>query len=388
MTRNTLIKSIKTGDLALIIVVIAGYILYFGSGAYLSSMISPILMVILGVAYLLINLLGAHHLTEWKGWKKTLFFLVSVSIGSMICVFSNGAAWMIMLPLVSEAIQHLKTPWAIVVSFVVWVADVLPAYLSGNTGIALSAALGYLSAVIFVAVFTLITVNEQKMRRELAQANDRLREYTHQLEETAILQERNRMAREIHDGLGHYLTSINIQLKAAQAMLRQDVDAAREAMNKAEYLTQEALNDVRQSVSALRSDQPAIGRVSDAIQSLIPIDSPGFTVSFTIEGEETDPSASVKWMVYRAAQELLTNIQKHAGATHVDIQLRFDPGSLRLTVTDNGQGAQSLHGGFGLTGLRERVQILGGSMTVNTSPGKGFSVQIEVPILPMGREAA
>jgi signal transduction histidine kinase len=345
-------------------------------------------MVILGVIYLAIALWSSRKLADWTGWQKAIFFIVSVGLGTVISVYSNGAAWMIMLPLVSEAIQHLKTPWAIIVCIFVWVGDVLPAAMGGNMGVTLSAALGYLSAVVFVAVFTLITVNEQKMRRELANANDRLREYTRKLEETAILQERNRMAREIHDGLGHYLTSINIQLKAAQAVLRQDVDAAREAMNKAEYLTQEALNDVRQSVSALRSDQPAIGRMSDAIQSLIPIDSPGLEVSYSVEGEETELPPSVKWMIYRATQELLTNIQKHAEATQVDIHLKFNPDSLQLTVADNGQGAESLQGGFGLTGVRERVQILGGVMNVNTSPGRGFSAQIDVPISPRGGESA
>jgi signal transduction histidine kinase len=386
MAGYSLIKSIKTGDLALIIVVFAGYILYFGSGAYQFSAIPPILMIALGVIYLVVVLLGAHRLALWTERQKAVFFVVTVGIGSVICIYSNGAAWMIMLPLVSEAIQHLKIPWAILICFIVWVADITPAFLSGNTGIALSAALGYLSAVIFVAVFTLITVNEQKMRRELALANDRLREYTRQLEETAVLQERNRMAREIHDGLGHYLTSINIQLKAAQAVLTQDVDAAREAMTKAEYLTQEALHDVRQSVSALRADQPAIGRISDAIQSLIPVDKPGTQFEFSITGAEVELPASIKWMLYRATQELLTNIQKHAGATRVTIMLSFEPSRMGLVVTDNGQGANSLEGGYGLTGVRERVQILGGEMQVDTAPGKGFSVQIQVPVRPAAGE--
>ncbi len=372
-------KDLRSGDLALIIVVAAGYVLYFTSGAYLTSVTQTILMAVSGIVYLALTLWGSHQLGDWKGWQRAIFFAITIALGTSIGVSSNGAAWLILLPLVSEAVQYLKTPLAVLVTFLIWIGAVLPAALSGNLESTMSAAMGYLSAVVFVAVFTQVTVNEQRMRRELAAANNRLREYTHQLEEKTVLKERNRLAREIHDGLGHYLTSIHIQLKAAQAVLKENPDVAQEAMNKAEYLAQEALNDVRRSVLALRTDQPSLGNVSEAIRELIPGDSDGTMYTFEVSGKEKELTPSISWMLYRAAQETLTNVHKHSEASQVNIRLNYNDRQVNLTVTDNGRGADSLDGGFGISGLRERVQILGGSMDVVTSPGKGFSVQISAP---------
>ena len=382
MIRLSKWNSLSSGDLALIIVVAAGYVLYFTSGAYLLSPVQPILMVVMGVFYLALVLWAAHRLEYWGVWKKGLFFTVTISLGTVIGIFSKGAAWMILLPLVSEAIQHYKIPLAVLVCILIWIGEVLPVALSGNPANTLSAAMGYLSAVVFVAVFTLITVNEQKMRRELAAANDRLREYTHQLEEKTVLQERNRLAREIHDGLGHYLTSINIQLKAAQAVLKENPEMAQEAMNKAEYLTQEALTDIRRSVSSLRADQPSLGKVSDALRVLIPESSETISYQFEVSGDEVELPPSINWMFYRAAQETLTNIRKHADATSVEVNLAYDAQGATLTVKDNGRGTNSVDGGFGIAGLRERVQILGGVINVDTAPGNGFSIQISVPYPP------
>lgn len=379
MIRLSKWNSLRSGDLALIIVIAAGYVLYFTSGAYLVSPVKPILMVVLGLCYLALVLWASHRLEFWNVWKKGLFFTATISLGTVIGIFSRGAAWMILLPLVSEAIQHCKIPLAVLVCFLIWIGEVLPVVLSGNPEAIMSAAMGYLSAVVFVAVFTLITVNEQKMRRELAAANDRLREYTHQLEEKTVLQERNRLAREIHDGLGHYLTSINIQLKAARAVLKENPEMAQEAMNKAEYLTQEALTDIRRSVSSLRADQPSLGKVSDALRVLIPESTEATSYRFEVSGDELDLPPSINWMFYRATQETLTNIRKHADASIVDINLAYDDQGVTLSVKDNGRGTNSVEGGFGIAGLRERVQMLGGTMKVDTSPGNGFSVQIYVP---------
>ena len=372
-------NDLHSGDLALTIVVAAGFVLYFTNSAYQATITQTILMVVSGIVYLALSLWGSHQLEAWKGWQRAIFFAITIALGTTIGVSSNGAAWMILLPLVSEAVQYLKTTLAVLVTILIWIGTVLPVGLSGNLESTMSAAMGYLSAVVFVAVFTQITVNEQRMRRELASANNRLREYTHQLEEKTVLTERNRLAREIHDGLGHYLTSIHIQLKAAQAVLKENPDVAQEAMNKAEYLAQEALNDVRRSVTALRADQPSLGNVSEAIRELIPTDSDGPTYTFEVTGKERELPPSISWMLYRAAQETLTNIRKHAEASRVDIRLNYDDRQVNLTVTDDGRGADSLDGGFGISGLRERVQILGGTMDVVTTPGKGFSVQISAP---------
>lgn len=375
-----LLKKIQSGDLATLVVVLAGYTVYFASGAYRVTVFSPIILVLMGVLYLALNLWGSRRLDYWGKSTTALFFIFAIGLGGAISYFSSGAAWLILLPLVSEAFQRLSMPFAILASFFIWVGQILPPVLGGDITNAMSAVMGYLSAVVFVAVFTLITVNEQKMRRQLAEANKRLREYTHRMEENAILQERNRMAREIHDGLGHYLTSVNVQLKAAKSIMSQDLSAADEALGKAIFLTQEALNDVRRSVSALRSDQPSETIASAAIRPLMEMVNNDLHVELHIEGNEVNLPPSLIWVLYRAAQEALTNIQKHAHATEAHITLCYLPDEIQMKIVDDGIGAENLEGGYGLVGLRERVQIYGGRVEVSTAPGKGVSLLVCIPL--------
>ena len=375
-----LFKKIQSGDLATLVVVLAGYTVYFASGAYRVTAFSPILLCLMGVLYLTLNLWGSRRLDDWGRTATALYFIITIGLGGAISYFSNGAAWLILLPLVSEAFQRLSLPFAILASFFIWVGQILPAVLSGDITNAMSAVMGYLSAVVFVAVFTLITVNEQKMRRQLAEANKRLREYTHRMEENAILQERNRMAREIHDGLGHYLTSVNIQLKAAKSIMPQDPSAADEALGKAIFLTQEALNDVRRSVSALRSDQPSETIASEAIRPLMEMVNADLKVNLQIEGNETNLPPSLIWVLFRAAQEALTNIQKHSRAAEAHISLCYLPEDVQMKIVDDGIGAENLEGGYGLVGLRERVQIYGGRVEAATAPGKGTSLLVSIPL--------
>lgn len=260
----------------------------------------------------------------------------------MICIFTSGAGWLILLPIVSEAIQHLRRPAAILVAVAVWVVEVLPAFLSGSRESTIVAMLGYLSAIVFVAVFTLITVNEQNMRAELSTANQRLREYASQAEELATIQEREQLAREIHDGLGHYLTTVNIQLKAAQAVIQTDPKAAEASLLKAQTLTMEALADVRRSVSSLRSDPTTGKSMEEVLTDLIHDHQEGIS-SATLEVMGTLRSISPRnvFTLYRVAQEGLTNATKHANANQLTLRLIYQVESVRLEVVDNGKGTIS-----------------------------------------------
>lgn len=377
-------KGIESGDLATLVVLLAGYAIYFVTGAYLITAFSPILLCLMGVVYLALNIWGSRHLDAWGKPQMALYFMIALGLGGAINYYSSGATWLILLPLVSEAFQRLSLPVAVFTTFFAWVGQILPVVMSGNMANTMSAAMGYLSAVVFVAVFTLITVNEQKMRRQLAEANNRLREYTRQMEENAILQERNRMAREIHDGLGHYLTSVNIQLKAAKSIMPQDTAAADEALAKAIFLTQEALNDVRRSVSALRSDQPSETIASAAIRPLLNMEVEELKVDLSVEGTEVALPPSLIWVLYRAAQEALTNIRKHAEAKNASVRLRYLADEVEMQIVDDGVGAENLEGGYGLVGLQERVQIYGGRVETSTAPGRGVSLTVCIPIPGVG----
>jgi signal transduction histidine kinase len=249
------------------------------------------------------------------------------------------------------------------------------------------------TAFFFVIAFTQILVREQNARKEverladqLSEANHQLREYAARVEELAGSQERNRLAREIHDGLGHYLTALNMQIRAASAVMQQNPAQAQEALDKAEALAQESLADVRRSVAALRSTPTLSRPLPEALEALVgEIVAAGLVGEFHLLGQPRQLSTQAELTIFRAAQEGLTNIHKHALASKIDLTLEFAQEWVRLIITDNGVGSMkdsgegsAVTGGFGLLGVRERVHLLGGRMSIRTAPNQGFCMEIEI----------
>jgi signal transduction histidine kinase len=242
--------------------------------------------------------------------------------------------------------------------------------------------------VFFVATFAQMRLNEQQAREnaerlmaELEKANVQLAAYATQAEELAITQERNRLAREIHDSLGHYLTTVNVQIEAAKVVMDSDPERALDAMNKAQELVQKGLARVRESVAALRESPVSNRPLHQAIEFLVKeTQSTGIVTEFEVVGEPQALEHKVALALYRAAQEGLTNVRKHARASRVDVLLDFQPGKVSLAVKDNGVGAAETTGGFGLLGIRERMQLLGGRLEISTGVGKGFCLTASVPV--------
>jgi signal transduction histidine kinase len=250
----------------------------------------------------------------------------------------------------------------------------------------ISAVVSYLAAYAFTIVFTFITKQAldvrrraETLRQELEVANDQLRAQAAQTEELATTRERNRVAREIHDGVGHYLTVVKTQLDAASALLPAQPERARESVNRAAQLAAEALADVRRSVGALRTDttRPPL---PEALRELAAHGEPA--PALTVEGEPRPLPSGVEHALFRAAQEGLTNIRKHARATNALVRLDFrTPQRVVLELADNGVGAdpQANPTGFGLLGLRERIELLGGTVNSGNRLEGGFALRVEVP---------
>jgi signal transduction histidine kinase len=298
-----------------------------------------------------------------------------------------GQIWIALLPLVAHAVIALPSAWALVFSAGVAGAFGGAFWLMVGWQAGLQAGLSYLAGVAFVGLFTQLTLEAQrtkeqveKLAADLQAANAKLREYAAQIEELAIAKERNRLAREIHDSLGHYLTVVNVQLEAAQAVLDTDAARARGALVKAQSLTQEGLKDVRRSVAALRASPTENRPLPQALQALADeTRAAGVVTAFNVTGTPRALPAPVELALYRAAQEALTNIRKHARASHAEVHLSFDADRIGLRVQDNGVGAASTEGGFGLVGVRERVQLLDGDVHLDTTPGAGFRLEVSVP---------
>lgn len=236
--------------------------------------------------------------------------------------------------------------------------------------------------LVFLQLLLMAAIAEAKSREQLAIAHAKLRQYALEVETLATVQERNRIAREIHDSLGHSLTAFNLHLEAALRMLRSHPKEAEKLLLEAKQLGKTALNDVRQSVAALRSDPlegqslaEAIAGLATDCQRMI-----GVRPMCTIQVDRPLP-ASLKTATYRIVQEALTNLCKYSAATQVTITVVLTH-QLMVLVADNGKGFDPRQNttGFGLQGMRERTQALGGTFELTAALGRGCQILATFPL--------
>ncbi|MGW0825928.1 sensor histidine kinase [Streptomyces sp. NPDC002845] len=219
-----------------------------------------------------------------------------------------------------------------------------------------------------------VAVGEQRGRRELE-------EYAARVAELSAVTERNRLARDLHDSLGHHLTAMSVQLELASEIRALDPDSAERAVGEARRSLKLALGDVRQSVRALRGEA-ARPSLSAALAGLAR-DGAGAMPRVTVEvsGDEDGYGAAELTALYRAAQEGLTNARRHARASRVTVTVDLAPHAARLVVSDDGCGfrPERAAGGFGLLGMRERVQLVAGTVDLDSGPGEGTRLTVTVP---------
>jgi signal transduction histidine kinase/HAMP domain-containing protein len=222
----------------------------------------------------------------------------------------------------------------------------------------------------------------------LAVENARLYRHSRQ---AAILDERNRMAREIHDSLAQGLTGIIVQLEATERLAQRRPEQAGKALHRALDLARHSLQEARRSVWGLRprtlEGSTLAEAVSGHISAMQEQEKDGLALHFSISGEERALSPDAELNLFRITQEALSNVQRHAQAHNARVQLSFEEGQVRLLMQDDGRGLSpaDLHdpsngdGGFGLIGMKERASLLGGEMRVSSIPGEGTQVEVIVP---------
>ncbi len=231
---------------------------------------------------------------------------------------------------------------------------------------------------------TTVETELAKAEAELRRALEQERQLNQRIEELATLEERNRIAREIHDSLGHLLVGLNIQMETALALWEEQPDRAFAFLTRAKQLGSDALEATRQSVADLRYDPMAGRSLEAAIADLAARFFETTAVQPTCLIQlDPPPSSRVSSVLYRIVQEGLTNICKHAQATAVSIQLQSGPDGLFLVLQDNGQGfdPQANRSGFGLQGMQERITALGGDLTICSDPGSGCCIRVTLPAL-------
>lgn len=271
------------------------------------------------------------------------------------------------------------------------------AYYEGQPRQLMQSAIGLLSAlnlILFLGYMVILvgrrTEENAAIRRlngELERANDKLsvlnvqlKNYAAESERMAETRERNRLAREIHDTLGHALTGITAGADACIEMMDISPDMARKQMELIAKTARAGMNEVRRSVSALRPDALERFRLSEALAKLCSEMQQTSHAEIRLDMQQTDLrlSQDEEDAVYRIVQESVTNAIRHGHATEINVCLSCQERRMSIVVQDNGIGCAKIEQGFGLRHMRERLRLLGGSLRVDGT--NGFRIEADIPL--------
>jgi signal transduction histidine kinase len=345
----------------------------------------------------LLGLMG-WVLPSGKPWEKVAYTSIEISLifyGTLLGYMHILPSLYLIVVIRSCFIFELPGRWAIAgLSFLLFLIHKVQ-YMQGMMPMLdghgqhqfwmqqLSEMMLFSVSLFFILRFVSTWLSERYMREQLVNAHGQLQQYALQVEDLATVQERNRIARDIHDSLGHALTALNVQLQTVLKLWDVDPNSAKSFLTKAQRLGELAIREVRQSVRTLRIEGRQEEPLETAIASLAEDfrQSTGIPVSAKIH-LQTVLSQQIIKALHRIVQEALTNICKHAQATTVEIQLRTTSTHVCLSVKDNGQGflTDFIPKGFGLQGMQERVAALEGNFSIYSEPQNGCQIVVDLPI--------
>ncbi len=336
--------------------------------------------------------------TTWGAWRvETLsppgrwralggLFALQLALATALVFVTGGMGILVYFATASQAVLYLPPRWA---ALVVLIATSLCAlsFWAHTPLYAAQQLVSLVTSMAFVVAFSSAVAGREDLRRdgerlaaELASTNARLRASAEASADLAAERERNRIAREIHDTAGHHLTAAHVQILAARAVLETDPARAGVALDRASKLTRDALEEVRRAVVVMRSE-PASPPLPDRLARLVEdVGLESLRCALAIEGTPRRLPIPVEVALYRAAQEAITNVLRHARASRIEITLSYGAAGVVLRVLDDGAeepGARA-EPGVGLALMAERARELGGALAVEQTSA-GFGVTLEVP---------
>ncbi|HEY7143610.1 MAG TPA: sensor histidine kinase [Streptosporangiaceae bacterium] len=335
------------------------------------------------------------------GWRLTVFAVHTALAGYLVWVSLPYGIFAYIGFLFAYGLDSRWRTAGFVATALVVSAAMAGGYPSGNTGQTLTylVVAGVLVALTYNSASITSRVLEQNRERgqmisDLAEANRRLEtsmaenaelhaQLVTQAREAGIVEERQRLAGEIHDTLAQGLTGIIAQLEAAEHT-RHRADTWPRHVTQARALARANLTEARRSVRALRPEQLEEASLPEAIGTLARTWSEGSTIAADLQttGTVVRAGPDTEAAVFRAAQEALSNVAKHAQAAKVQITLTYLGDTVLLDVADDGTGFDTgaATDGYGLVGMRQRLSRVGGTLTVESSPGSGTILNASVPL--------
>lgn len=360
----------------------------------------------LGILFMLMMIRQRFLLTNWQ---LVAYFLVETSVCVLIMKNIYFSSNVILLLVMADAMTYVPSnKYLIIILFGLFLL-----YL-GATHDFLSAFFAITSYESFVAVYTPVTatfligikntlislniiafmlylfflVQEKmeesqrfiKLNTELQKANVQLREYADISEKMGETRERNRLAREIHDTLGHTLTGISVGLDACGVIMERDPATAKKQLQILSENARRGLNDVRRSVDKLKPDALERYTLKEALDIMMYEfhDMTDVAIHYMCHLPSLDLDQDEQEVVYRIIQESMTNAVRHGHANEIYVTIAKEGTNLILIIEDNGQGCKNIEKGFGLNHMQDRIDLLGGNIRFYGS--NGFIVIAEIPI--------
>jgi signal transduction histidine kinase len=336
--------------------------------------------------------------TDQSWWTRTKYGL-TVGLAIMLTLIihryngGNGYDSSLLIPLVlllakEQRDRRLFTAVLTIITMVVliiiaptyalalwWIVSVTPAYF------------GIRAVNIYKEANRLSQLHLQELaeaHRELEHTHAALQEASVHSIRYAALAERTRLAQDLHDGIGHHLTSLIVQLQALEIMLPGDPRSAAQAVPAMLEVTRKAMAEVRQAVKTWQEDESGLGLV--ALRGLVAqcAAHTHLTFTFQADGDLSDWPLEMSVVLYRVLQEALTNIMRHAQATCVEIRVEDRDQQVILSVADDGcyTANAELSPGFGIKGIMERSQSVGGTCTLSQNRLHGLKLHIILPLTP------
>ena len=336
--------------------------------------------IILGICTLtgfgytgIVMLLLADAMRYRIDWKKRIIYIVAICI-AYLAMSGNK---MYSLPHVIP----LSQMWAY------YRQDVRNSLLSVLDMLSL---LNTMIFILYMVVMTLSQTSEKerilRLNSQLQMANRKLEEYAQEQVRMTETRERNRLAREIHDTLGHSLTGIITGIEACIMLMDIAPEATKEQLRAIAEVARNGITDVRHSVNALRPDALETLSLESAIRKLVEESekSTGVKIDLVFPENLQDLDQDEEDVLYRIVQESITNAIRHGKATHIDVRMEHVDNDLRIRIADNGKGCDNIQSGFGLHHMQERIDMLKG--TLSYSGKDGFVIEAVVPIRVLAEE--
>ncbi|MDO3380765.1 sensor histidine kinase [Gilvimarinus algae] len=335
----------------------------------------PAVVALLGliIGYVVLDFFW-HRLSRLKRYQHPLFAIAFLATCGLILLYESTFVSILMILMVGRAAHHYSLPMCLALAIVPTLCDGLIDHFAHQIPYAMASAVLYILFNLAILVISYALKSEQAEKERSRRLLRELQATQYLLGETAKQDERLHISRELHDQVGHHLTALSLQLEVA---IHADDESARPHVQRARDISSLLLSDIRSTLNDIRRSSRI--DLKSAIESLL---QPGDEqVTIAIDDALSINSPAIAETLFRCTQEALTNARRHSSANEIHIRITGDAETLSWAYRDNGQAPDTITPGNGLIGMRERIQHLGGTLSVNAS-STGFQLRAAIPQEP------